>query len=293
MVRRSDLHRVLTDAARAHGVEVQCGRTLVDINRSDPSSVVARFADGGCERGDLMIACDGIRSTVRRLALPDSPAPAYSGLLDFGGIVDGVKVPLPPGINVMVFGRRAFFGGFKTPTGQVWWFQNSGEKRPEAALRESTALRAHLLELHQDDPSWIRALIESTETMLGPFPLNDVLSMPRWHSGRICLIGDAAHATTPSAGQGASLALEDAMVLAQCIRDIDDPVRAFTAFERARRNRVEEIVKQSRRMGNTKAVSGPVAEWVRDRVLPFFLRLGARAQERHYAYRLNWAQQYA
>ena len=89
------------------------------------------------------------------------------------------------------------------------------------------------------------------------------------------------------------MALEDAMVLAQCIRDIDDPVRAFTAFERARRNRVEAIVKQSRRIGNTKAVSGPVAEWIRDRVLPFFLRLGARAQERHYAYRLNWAQQYA
>ena len=83
------------------------------------------------------------------------------------------------------------------------------------------------------------------------------------------------------------------MVLAQCIRDLDDPERAFTAFERARRKRVEEIVRQSRRMGNRKAVSGPVAEWVRDRVLPFVLGLGARAQERTYAYRLNWARQYA
>jgi 2-polyprenyl-6-methoxyphenol hydroxylase-like FAD-dependent oxidoreductase len=116
--------------------------------------------------------------------------------------------------------------------------------------------------------------------------------MPRWHSGRVCLIGDAAHATTPSAGQGASLALEDAMVLAQCIRDIDAPEHAFTAFERARRTRVEAIVKQSRRNGSGKAVSGPIGEWVRDRVLPFFLRLGTKAQERQYGYRINWAERY-
>jgi 2-polyprenyl-6-methoxyphenol hydroxylase-like FAD-dependent oxidoreductase len=117
--------------------------------------------------------------------------------------------------------------------------------------------------------------------------------MPRWHSGRVCLIGDAAHATTPGAGQGASLALEDAMVLAQCIRDIDDPEAAFAAFERARRSRVETIVKESRRTGSTKAVSGPIGEWVRDRVLPFLLRLGTAAQERHYAHRITWAQRYA
>ena len=116
--------------------------------------------------------------------------------------------------------------------------------------------------------------------------------MPRWHSGRVCLIGDAAHATTPSAGQGASLAFEDAMVLAQCLRDIDVPEHAFAAFERARRRRVEAIVRQSRRNGSGKAVAGPIREWVRDRVLPFFLRLGTKAQERQYAYRLNWLQRY-
>jgi 2-polyprenyl-6-methoxyphenol hydroxylase-like FAD-dependent oxidoreductase len=150
-----------------------------------------------------------------------------------------------------------------------------------------------VLSLHRDDPSWIRNVIASTERLVGPFPLNDILFMPRWHNGRVCLVGDAAHATTPSAGQGASLALEDAMVLAQCIRDIDAPEQAFAAFETARRKRVETIVKQSRRNGNSKAVSSPVGEWVRDRVLPLFLRLGSKAQERQYAYRLDWGQRYA
>ena len=252
MVRRGDLHAALTAAAQERGVQVQFGRTLVAIDQADASTVVARFAGGGQEQGDVLIGCDGIRSTARQLAVPDAPAPAYSGLLDFGGIAAAADVPLPIGINVMVFGRRAFFGAFKTPTGEVWWFHNSGRQRPEAALRELSSLRAHVLALHAHDPAWIHELIERTPVIAGPFALNDILSMPRWHSGRVCLIGDAAHATTPSAGQGASLALEDAMVLAQCLRDIDVPAHAFAAFERARRQRVEAIVKQSRRNGQHK-----------------------------------------
>jgi 2-polyprenyl-6-methoxyphenol hydroxylase-like FAD-dependent oxidoreductase len=293
MVRRGELHRVLTDSAAARGVDVQFGRRLVDIDRTDPSRVVARFADGGRESGAVLIGCDGINSVTRQLALPGSPAPAYSGLLDFGGIADARDLPLDVGVNVMVFGRRAFFGAFRTPGGQVWWFHNSGERRPEIVLREPAALRGHILDLHRDDPAWIRDVIDSTSMVVGPFPLNDILSMPRWHSGRVCLVGDAAHATTPSAGQGASLALEDTMVLAQCLRDIGEPERAFAAFERARRTRVERIVKQSRRNGSGKAVSGPIREWVRDRVLPFFLRLGARFQEREYGYRVSWGQRHA
>jgi len=293
MVRRGDLHRALTDGARGAGVEVQFGRALSEIDRTDGSAVMARFSDGSQEAGDALIACDGIRSMARQLVLPNSPEPSYSGLLDFGGIAEDSGVPIPTGVNVMVFGRRAFFGAFRTPSGQVWWFQNSGQRRPDAVLRDPSALRSHVLALHRDDPRWIADVIASTERLVGPFPLNDILFMPRWHDGRVCLIGDAAHATTPSAGQGASLALEDAMVLAQCMRDLGVPEPAFTAFERARRARVEAIVRQSRRTGSTKAVSGPVGEWVRDRMLPFFLRLGARAQDRHFAYRVNWMQQYA
>ena len=293
MVRRGDLHRVLTDAARAHGVDVQFGRELVGIDQTDRSIVVAQFADGAHEQGDALIGCDGFRSKARQLTLPDAPSPAYSGLVDFGGITSAADVALPIGVNVMVFGRRAFFGAFKTPDSEVWWFENSGQKRPEAALRDPEAARAHILDLHAKDPAWIREVVESTSTVIGPFALNDILSMPRWHSGRVCLIGDAAHATTPSAGQGASLALEDAMVLAQCIRDIDAPQAAFAKFERLRRTRVEAIVKQSRRTGSTKAVSGPIGEWVRDRILPLFLRLGTAAQERQYAHRIDWSQRYA
>jgi 2-polyprenyl-6-methoxyphenol hydroxylase-like FAD-dependent oxidoreductase len=287
MVRRAQLHQVLTQKAQEHGVEVHFGRPLVGIDQ-DESGVVGHFSDGSSLRGDALVGCDGLRSTTRKLALPSSPAPAYSGLVDYGGFAPCPAAPLEQGVNVMVFGRRAFFGAFRTPAGEVWWFHNSGENSPQQLERDPSAQRARILELHREDPAWIADVVRATPTLLGPWPLHDILSMPRWSSGRVCLIGDAAHATTPSAGQGASLAVEDAMVLARCLRDAPDPQSAFGAFERARRARVEEIVAQSRRTGNTKAVSGPVQEWFRDRMLPLFLRLGARAQNRAYAHRIAW-----
>jgi 2-polyprenyl-6-methoxyphenol hydroxylase-like FAD-dependent oxidoreductase len=291
MIRRADLHRVLTIAARRTGVHVHVGRSLVGLDQRHPPTTVAHFMDGSQERGDIVIGCDGIQSTARRLTLPGAPGPAYSGLLDFGGFAR-CTVPIPIGVNVMVFGRRAFFGAFRTPADEVWWFHNSGGQR-DARFRDAPAVRSHLLALHQHDPAWIRELIDSTDAIAGPFPLNDILSMPQWHRGRVCLLGDAAHATTPSAGQGASLALEDALVLAQCLRDIALPERAFEVFESVRRPRVDAIVRQSRRNGSRKAVSGPIGEWIRDRSLPFFLRLGTKAQERQYAYRLPWSHRFA
>ncbi|WP_437740983.1 hypothetical protein WME73_36600 [Sorangium sp. So ce302] len=77
-------------------------------------------------------------------------------------------------------------------------------------------------------------------------------------------------------------------LLARRLRDAAEPEQAFAAFERLRRPRVEAIVRQARRYGSRKAVAGPVAEWFRDRALPLFLRLGAAAQARVHAYRIDW-----
>src|SRR5690606_10296144 len=109
------------------------------------------------------------------------------GLVDFAGFAPFPEAPLETGVNVMVFGRRAFFGGFKTPSGEVWWFHNCGEKVPESVTRDPAAMRARILELHRSDPKWIRETVERTPDILGPFPLHDILSMPRWHKGRVCL----------------------------------------------------------------------------------------------------------
>jgi 2-polyprenyl-6-methoxyphenol hydroxylase-like FAD-dependent oxidoreductase len=150
-----------------------------------------------------------------------------------------------------------------------------------------------LLGVHRHDHEPIAGIIRSAEGRIGRFPIHDITSLPAWHRGPVCLIGDAAHATSPHAGQGASTALEDAIVLARCLRDLPDAEGAFAAFERLRKDRVERIVAGARRTGNQKVPSNALTRGLRDLVLPFFLRVGAKDAERIYSYRVNWDEKVA
>jgi 2-polyprenyl-6-methoxyphenol hydroxylase-like FAD-dependent oxidoreductase len=85
------------------------------------------------------------------------------------------------------------------------------------------------------------------------------------------VIGDAAHASSPSSGQGASMAIEDAVVLAKCLRDLPTVAEAFAAYEILRRERVEKVVAAGARSSSTK-VAGPIGRVFRDLAMPFFLR---------------------
>jgi 2-polyprenyl-6-methoxyphenol hydroxylase-like FAD-dependent oxidoreductase len=104
----------------------------------------------------------------------------------------------------------------------------------------------------------------------------DMPVVERWHNGRdMLIIGDAAHATSPAAGQGASMALEDAVILAKCLRDCPDAPAAFATFDALRRDRVQRIVRQGHRSSNSKA-AGPVGRVIRDLLLPMMFRKAAK-----------------
>jgi 2-polyprenyl-6-methoxyphenol hydroxylase-like FAD-dependent oxidoreductase len=94
--------------------------------------------------------------------------------------------------------------------------------------------------------------------------------VPVWHRGRVVLTGDAAHATSPSSGQGASLAIESAVELARCLRDLPIP-EAFGAYEGLRRTRVERVIAQTARVNNDKA-AGPIARIIRDLTFPIAMK---------------------
>jgi len=274
-IERARLHRVLHDQARQRGVSLVRGKRLIDVEDSS-DGVVARFADGSEERGGFLVGADGIWSTARRLLDPDAPRPEYTGLIGVGGLAADADLDPDPGTFEMMFGLRAFFGFIAIERGRILWFANL-PVRPEPArdTLESvspSAWKAELLEAFAEDASPARQLIERTDDSAFRLAAMHTLEPPRaWHRGRAVLVGDAAHATSPSSGQGASLAIEDAVELARCLRDASDLESAFHAYQRLREARVRRVLRASRRTNSDKA-AGPFARKIRDAVMPLVLR---------------------
>jgi 2-polyprenyl-6-methoxyphenol hydroxylase-like FAD-dependent oxidoreductase len=254
--------------------------------------VRARFADGSAPVGDVLIGCDGVHSMVRRIIDLAAPAPTYAGLLTTGGYARGVRVNSAPGSYEMIFGQRAFFGYALAPDGEVWWFANV-PRRDEPARGEMVSSgdvwRSRLLQLYAKDAGPAVALVQATPEIMPMSPIHAIPHLPTWHKGRMIVIGDAAHAPSPTSGQGASLSIEDAVVLAKCLRDLPSPQEAFAQFEAARRPRVERIIKVAARINNSKA-AGPIGRVFRDAMLPLFLKMGAnsKALSQVYDYHIDW-----
>lgn len=296
LIKRGLLNKALREAAIRRGIPVEFGKRLKEVEITRGRNVVARFEDGSETEGDLLVGCDGIHSRTRRSIMPEAPAPAYAGMIDSGGFTRASSVPPSGGVMRMTFGTKGFFGYQVVPSGEVYWFENLQE--PDEPDRRKLGeipdheWRRRLLETHRDDHAPIAEIILSTE-VIGRWPSYDMPSLPTWHEGPVCLIGDAAHATLPSVGQGASMALEDAIVLAKCLRDVPDTEGAFAAFESLRKERVEWLVEGARRNGGRKTPTNALARGIRDLVLPFFLKLGLKDAKKAYAYRVDWDEKVA
>lgn len=292
-LKRSDLYRALRDEAVRRGVRIEHGKRLVSATEA-PGGVTATFADGTQAHGDLLIGCDGLRSVVRQVIDPTAPAARYVPALNIGGYASGVAASIPAGEYAMMFGKRAFFGWAVTPSGETWWFANP-PRHDEPAEGELEAMtdaqwRAWLLELFADDRCPAADIIRATPGELRGWATYDVPTVPNWHSDSMIVIGDAAHATSPASGQGASMAIEDAVVLAQCLRDVPGVDAAFRAFVGVRRERVERIVAEGNKWSNRK-VPGPVGRVIRDLVLPPIMRRMAAkggGLDWVHEHRINW-----
>ena len=237
---RGAVSRVLREAAEEAGVRFEFRKTLLSVTEHD-GTVTARFADGTTVDGSSLVGADGIHSRTRYSYFTDAPRPTYTGIINLGGVAQTDLQPTGRAMH-MVFGRRGFFG---TPFGPVARLTGSAtshrrrnrswsaDARNERLVSSTTARspRERSAGGHADPAGLVWPL--------GAWPVYDLLSLPTWHRGAVCLMGDAAHAVGPHVGQGVSLALEDAFVLAKCLRDIPQASRAFSAFERLRRSRVE------------------------------------------------------
>jgi 2-polyprenyl-6-methoxyphenol hydroxylase-like FAD-dependent oxidoreductase len=167
----------------------------------------------------------------------------------------------------------------------MWWSTQPSHGVDAATFRamDQDMMRRHLLDFHAGWHDPIPRILQAADDIAVTDTL-DVATLPTWSRGRTLLIGDAAHATSPHAGQGASLALEDAMRLGRLMALRKELRETFQAFEEERRGRAEKIVAIARRNGNSKHAFSATGAWVRDWMMRLLVPLTSKGMDFMYAY---------
>ncbi len=259
ILHRADLHELLLGVLEPD--DVRPGVTVTGFEQ-DTDGVTVRLADGGTERGALLVGADGLRSTIRAEIIGDG-APRYAGYIAWRGIAEWDVSGQPVG---EFWGPGAEFGVIPLSGGLVYWF---GTKRVPAGGQDTPEQRkAEALAMFADWHPSIPALIDATPA--DAVLRNDICDrVPRrgWSRGRVTLLGDAAHPMTPHLGQGACQAIEDAAVLGDCLSEQDSVVAALADYERRRYPRTTMLVRRSRTAGRLSQVRNPVLRAARDLVV--------------------------
>jgi naringenin degradation protein FdeE len=227
---------ILADAAQAAGVPIRLS-TTVDALENRDGAVEVTFSDGTSGAYDLVVGADGLHSRVRELAFPGVPEPYYTGQTVWRVIVDR-----PADLSddmAMYYGPRAKCGCNPISSRQMYIFlvQNTDDHSRPPREDWPELVREQLADF-DGIVAWVRGRIDSPD-MIDCRPLQAILVPPPWHRGRVVLIGDAVHATTPHLAMGAGIAIEDAVVLAEELAadgELDEVLRRFAErrWERAR-----------------------------------------------------------
>lgn len=240
-LRRGELNAALQQEAAGRGIPVRHGVRLTDVTEA-PDGVTAHFADGTTADADLLIGADGLDSTVRGILTP-GVRPCYSGQRVYYGYTGSAPRVAKTGRITFIRGSKATFGYAVSPTREAYWFARvNTDPLPDGGSMREVAWREELLPLLREDSVPMGAVVAAS---VGSVLVTNATELPLgavWHTGRVLLIGDAAHAASPATGQGASMALEDAVVLAKALRDLPGPPAAFADYEAHRRPRVEHNI---------------------------------------------------
>jgi len=269
-VSRGDL-QVALSAAVDNG-HIQLGSECTGVEQ-DADGVTAHFADGRTERGVVLVGADGGRSVVRKHVYEDRDAPRrYSGVTAWRSVVNLKADLLPVGAIRFYYGAARQFtlaaiGGQRA----FWGFVNT---EPEGGKDPPDGVGQILCDLLKDFPAITREVVEATpEAGIIRTDVYDRDPEETWVKGRVALLGDAAHLTTPFVGEGASITMEDAVVLAKelslthGLTDQQMLDTALESYQRVRQPRCSDIVLASRRLGRIYLSTNPVLNRVRDAVM--------------------------
>jgi 2-polyprenyl-6-methoxyphenol hydroxylase-like FAD-dependent oxidoreductase len=252
-IMRPALAKILAEATRASGAAVRLGCTFETIEQ-DSSGVTVKFTDGSSGRYDLVIGADGLYSKVRAAVFPEAPKPAYTG--------QGVwRAVLPRAAEVtgtmMWLGPKIKTGVNPVSADQMYLFVT--EDRAANTFVAPEELLPKLKGLLSFFPApLMQSLREqlSDDSQIVFRPLESLLMPQPWYKGRVVLIGDTVHATTPHMASGACIGIEDAIVLADELATGGGVDEALGRFQARRWERCRMVVENSGRLGEIEIAGG-------------------------------------
>ncbi|MEH2183187.1 FAD-dependent monooxygenase [Nostoc sp.] len=249
------------------------------------NKVLAYFTDGLAEIGDVLIGADGLRSKVRS-QLFGQVKPIYRGMTSYRGLTNYIPNTYKRGYICEFLGSGKAFGFVTIGKGRMYWYVAS--KAAEGQSDAPVGRKQELQEIFQDWPTPIPELIAATdETSILKTDLYDRVPIPKWSFSNITLLGDAAHPTLPTMGQGACMAIEDALVVTQCLLEHSDPAEALRQYESLRLVRTKKIVEQSLLIGKVAQLENSFVVAVRNTLMKLLSQQFDNDYRAIHAYRVS------
>lgn len=260
-VMRPALHRILSAATLAAGVHVRLGLSVAEL-RDVGEQLEVKFSDGSGEHYDLAVGADGIFSDMRERAFPGAAKPVFTGQVIYRLVAER-----PPG-----FDRSHFFMGEDckvgfNPVSQTHMYMfllHPAAANPRIEARDQPQKLYEAMAGFGGFVPQIRETVRTTNAHSVNYrPLEVLLHPAPWYRGRVVLIGDAAHATTPHLASGAGMAIEDGIVLVQEIQSCSSMGEAMQRFMERRFERCRLVIDNSVRLGQIEMTHGSVVEHTR------------------------------
>lgn len=262
-VHRADLQRVLL--AQILTVPIHLDKRVWDF-RQTGEGVQIRFADGTEISTDFVVAADGIHSIFRQMLLPKSQI-RFAGYTCWRGVAE-TQLQKLEGFSqhgaTETWGLGKRFGIVPLTNGRIYWFACLNVQKAKDE-RMAAFGKNELFEQFGDFHAPVAQVIGLTDPT--KILWNDIIDFPpveQFAFGRILLLGDAAHATTPNMGQGACQAIEGAVILGKTLTRIPDPTAAFAAFEKLRLKRTAFVVNRSWQLGKLAQLANPALASLRN-----------------------------
>lgn len=261
------LHRAALQQVLARHVgedALQPGHELRGLEQLD-DRVRLTFANGSTLDARLVVGADGARSTVRAHLFPHARL-RYSGQTSYRAVTRHLLPAAFQEVSREIWGPGCRFGFSAIGQAGVYWYAT--RDAPEGETESAAEMKRRLAELARGFPEPVPELVATTDAdAITRTDLHDLPPLRTWHDGRVVLLGDAAHATTPNLGQGGAQAVEDAYVLAEQLAAHADHAGAFAAYERVRMATAYRVVRVSRRLGRVAHIANPIGRRLRNLLL--------------------------